>query len=694
MTLAVVTLQERDFVIAAEGAAVAWAAVAQARQAAQDSADYAQDSAGYAQDSAISASVAESAAGPTYPDTAAGLAATSDGESFAVDNGDGTVTIYLNDNGVAVEQRTLATTAALAAGTGASLVGYEPATGVLRSVAQILGDVISVRDYGALGDDVTDDSVAAEKAIAACALAGGGVVHWPAGKYRVLDLSVVDGVRHAGDGWWATTLTPPSGTTSGSIFRYKGTGVINATDWSNMTIDGGASGRPVVDWSDMDLDFLAATPSRDFSADIQRWFGDPTGVVGIDMGAATRWEDGTNIGLFVTRCWRGVNGSQNDRKANFISTRIWGNFIGYYSYNNHSHWLMSDFRNNDIGNFSRAGYDQQLTHCTWVNNGFGILPDVTQSNGGRIQQTHFSNCYIFNNVYAGAVVNSRVQFHGCLLVHGTLGAPDSFGVRFKGRGCQWNGGNVRGEGSLGFGDAAFIVDKLPGDIITDVLIKGVSLFTRNVCRIDFGASATAAQVSLTGANGWITGYLFRVPTGKSLEASSVSGNNVTINSGSVLVAGEAFIDIPVTTTLGVGNIVSNNTLRDQSSSPAFGIRVDARRSVITGNIVNLPYEELFRDDNTQESGNIFPDNVATWRTHISTKLAITPGTIAAGAVWTSARGLPGIALGRPLVAGYSVELSPLILSVEAQTAGFRVKIFNPTAEPVAVAAGTLAVTTV
>src|SRR3546814_19597302 len=55
---------------------------------------------------ALSEATAESAAGPTYPDTSAGLAATTNGQSFAVDTGAGTVTIYLNDAVVAVEQRT------------------------------------------------------------------------------------------------------------------------------------------------------------------------------------------------------------------------------------------------------------------------------------------------------------------------------------------------------------------------------------------------------------------------------------------------------------------------------------------------------------------------------------------------------------------------------------------------------------
>lgn len=77
--------------------------------------------------SALSAATAESASGPTYASTAAGLAATSNGQSFAVDNGDGTVTVWLNDEGVAVEQRTLATTAALASSAGAGAVGWKQA---------------------------------------------------------------------------------------------------------------------------------------------------------------------------------------------------------------------------------------------------------------------------------------------------------------------------------------------------------------------------------------------------------------------------------------------------------------------------------------------------------------------------------------------------------------------------------------
>lgn len=79
-------------------------------------------------DLAIALATLEAATGPTYASTAAGLAATVDGESFAVDNGDGSVSIYLNDDGVADLQRDLLSGAAFAsteAGKGASLVGLE-----------------------------------------------------------------------------------------------------------------------------------------------------------------------------------------------------------------------------------------------------------------------------------------------------------------------------------------------------------------------------------------------------------------------------------------------------------------------------------------------------------------------------------------------------------------------------------------
>lgn len=70
--------------------------------------------------------------------------------------------------------------------TSADLVTYTPSgTGaVARSAASKFGDVVSVKDFGAVGNGVADDTAAIHSAIAA-AVAVNGSVYFPSGRYRV-----------------------------------------------------------------------------------------------------------------------------------------------------------------------------------------------------------------------------------------------------------------------------------------------------------------------------------------------------------------------------------------------------------------------------------------------------------------------------------------------------------------------------
>src|SRR5690606_14700698 len=108
---------------------------------------------------AASEAVALAAAGPNYADTAAGLAATSEGDTFAVED-DGIVTIYRHDSGpTATELRVLATTAALAStddGKGADLIGKPKldSNEIDQTLAGHLENLktVTAEAFGAVGD--------------------------------------------------------------------------------------------------------------------------------------------------------------------------------------------------------------------------------------------------------------------------------------------------------------------------------------------------------------------------------------------------------------------------------------------------------------------------------------------------------------------------------------------------------------
>ena len=70
---------------------------------------------------------------------------------------------------------------------GSDWIGFEPAgTGaVARSVESKLRETVSVKDFGAVGDGVTDDRAAIQLAINAVQTAGGGQVYFPAGTYLI-----------------------------------------------------------------------------------------------------------------------------------------------------------------------------------------------------------------------------------------------------------------------------------------------------------------------------------------------------------------------------------------------------------------------------------------------------------------------------------------------------------------------------
>jgi hypothetical protein len=168
-----------------------------------------------------SAAVALAAAGPNYASTAAGLAATVVGETFAVDEG-ASIAVYSHDAGpTATLLRRFVKDLGVAG--GSALVGFQQAGmgAVLRDLQAKARETISVKDFGAVGNGSTDDAAAIQAAVDyASTFSEGARVCFPAGQYRVNSSVVVTkgGVQLQGDGAPATWIV--NGTTNAPAIDF------------------------------------------------------------------------------------------------------------------------------------------------------------------------------------------------------------------------------------------------------------------------------------------------------------------------------------------------------------------------------------------------------------------------------------------------------------------------------------------
>jgi hypothetical protein len=98
----------------------------------------------------------------------------------------------------------------LAAPTGSALVGFLQAGpgAVARTMQDKLRDTVSVRDFGAVGDGVTDDTAAIQAAFTYAATLGVKRVYFPAGIYKITSPIAITGSNWEiyGDGESASTI--------------------------------------------------------------------------------------------------------------------------------------------------------------------------------------------------------------------------------------------------------------------------------------------------------------------------------------------------------------------------------------------------------------------------------------------------------------------------------------------------------
>lgn len=135
----------------------------------------------------VAATAAEAIVGPSYASTAAGIADTLNGQSFAVDNGDGTVTIYRNNAGSAELQRNLATVAYFNGTAGASRVGLSTGESTEAAVQAIKQAPLSIATVCVRGStpDVSAANKTAVQDLLAVAASTGRAIYIPNGDWYI-----------------------------------------------------------------------------------------------------------------------------------------------------------------------------------------------------------------------------------------------------------------------------------------------------------------------------------------------------------------------------------------------------------------------------------------------------------------------------------------------------------------------------
>ena len=118
-----------------------------------------------------------------------------------------------------------------------------PGTGAVERTAEAkFSDTVSVKDFGAAGDGITDDTAAIQAAIDAVEAAGGGQLEFPEGTYIAAGLQIKHKVYLVGSGKWNTTLKLKSGANTYLMAdtRYVNNVLYSSGPYgiSNLTLDG------------------------------------------------------------------------------------------------------------------------------------------------------------------------------------------------------------------------------------------------------------------------------------------------------------------------------------------------------------------------------------------------------------------------------------------------------------------------
>ena len=281
-------------------------------------------------------------------------------------------------------------------------------------------NVYNVVDYGATGNGSTDDTTAISNALSAANTAGGGVVFFPAGNYKISSaLTLFSNVALTGDGIGVSVITQSSTSANG----MSGTDLQNVT-LTRFTLQGPSSGtgKGIV----LNLSVNGSLPYLNFESVYVTSFGSN----GVDLQSPQ-----TSVFTNVISVLNGNYGFYFHSATATTSCT----FNSCYAISNTSYGYRIESMVYSSFNACAADHNQAggyyLLDCQGINlsgcgveSKFGNGFTIDGTGGGGSFGVMISGCWVFNNAFIGIWVTGAargVVLSACV-ENSVFGSPTNF----------------------------------------------------------------------------------------------------------------------------------------------------------------------------------------------------------------------------------------------------------------------------